>query len=333
MRSTIRRHLLAASLATLAQVAMPLQAQAQAQAQAPKSYPSKPIKVIVPYAAGGVTDAVARVLMQKLGEQMQVPVIIENKGGANGQIGSAAVAHAAPDGYTLLATVAAHAINPSLYPNMTYALTDLRGVSKFGTLPLLLVSSAAVPPKDLKEFVAWAKANPEKATYASSGVGSNAHLMTAQFAQVANISLKHIPYKGASLALPDLFSGQVALLMDAVQTTKQQVDAGKLRALAMTSAQRWPSAPEVPTMAELGYPSMTGGSWVGLLAPAKTPDHVVRKLSVELQRLIDSPEIRSRLIELGIGPEGGTPEQFDAFIQSEAKRYADVIKKANIRVE
>lgn len=320
----IRRHLLGA--AALALAALPALAQ--------DAYPHKPIRVVVPYTAGGVSDAVTRLVVQRMSELLKSPVIVENIGGANGQVGSAQVARAAPDGYTLLAVVAAHAINPALYPKMTYApLQDLAGVSQFGHIPLLLVSSAALPPSNLKDFVAWAKANPAQANFASSGAGSGAHLAAELFAQTAGIGMTHVPYKGMAPALPDLFSGQVALAYDSVQTMMPHVKAGKLRALAMTSAQRWPAAPDVPTIAEAGYPSLTGGSWIGLLAPAKTPRDIVNKLSAAAQKAIDAPDVHAKLIEYGIDPVGGTPEQFDGFMRNEAARWADVVRRAGIKLE
>lgn len=328
MTSIVRRKALAAALALFAI------AGAGGSASAQEAYPSKPIRVVVPYTPGGVSDAVTRLVMQKLADRLKATVVVDNQGGANGQIGSAAVARAAPDGYTLLVVVAAHAINPSLYPRMSYSpLQDLRGVSEFGAIPLLMVSSAQLPPADLKGFVAWAKANPQRATFASSGAGSGAHLVAEQFAQTAGVPMTHVPYKGIAPALPDLFAGQVSVIFDSVQTMMPHIKAGKLRGLAMTSAKRWPAAPDVPTMAEAGYPGMTGGSWIGLLAPAKTPNEIVHKLSAELQQVLQLPEIRDKLIDYGIDPVGGTPEQFDAFIRSEAARWAEVVKKADIRLE
>ncbi|MDM0070707.1 tripartite tricarboxylate transporter substrate binding protein [Variovorax sp. J31P207] len=328
MTSIVRRKALAATLALFAI------AGGGASASAQEAYPSKPIRVVVPYTPGGVSDAVTRLVMQKLADRLKATVVVDNQGGANGQIGSAAVARAAPDGYTLLVVVAAHAINPSLYPKMSYSpLQDLRGVSEFGAIPLLMVSSAQLPPTDLKGFVAWAKANPQRATFASSGAGSGAHLVAEQFAQTAGVPMTHVPYKGIAPALPDLFAGQVSVIFDSVQTMMPHIKAGKLRGLAMTSAKRWPAAPDVPTMAEAGYPGMTGGSWIGLLAPAKTPNEIVHKLSAELQQVLQLPEIRDKLIDYGIDPVGGTPEQFDAFIRSEATRWAEVVKKADIRLE
>lgn len=328
MTSTLRRKVLAASIAALALAGVAGQAFAQ------EAFPGKPIRVVVPYTPGGVSDAVTRLVMLKLSDRLKTPIVVDNQPGANGQIGSAAVARAAPDGYTLLVVVAAHAINPSLYPKMSYSpLQDLRGVSEFGAIPLLMVSSAALPPTDLKGLVAWAKANPQSATFASSGAGSGAHLVAEQFAQTAGVPMTHVPYKGIAPALPDLFAGQVSIIFDSVQTMMPHIKSGKLRGLAMTSARRWPAAPDVPTMAEAGYPSMTGGSWIGLLAPSKTPNEIVNKLSAEMQKVLQTPEVHAKLIEYGIDPVGGTPEQFDAFIHSEAKRWAEVVKKADIRLE
>jgi tripartite-type tricarboxylate transporter receptor subunit TctC len=328
MTSKIRRKVLAASIAALAFGGIAGQAAAQ------DAYPSKPIRVVVPYTPGGVSDAVTRLITIKLGERLKQSIIVDNQPGANGQIGSSVVARAAPDGYTLLVVVAAHVINPSLYSKMSYSpLKDLRGVSEFGATPLLMVSSAELPPKNLKEFVAWAKANPQQATFASSGTGSGAHLVGEQFAQAVGAPMTHVPYKGIAPALPDLFSGQVATIFDSVQTMMPQVKAGKLRALAMTSAKRWPGAPDVPTMAESGYPNMTTGSWIGLLAPAKTPRDIVDKLAAEVQKVLDSPEVHGRLIDYGIDPVGGTPAQFDAFMLTESARWAEVVKKANVHLE
>lgn len=328
MRSPFRRKLLSAAMAALSLTCI------AGTVRADDTYPAKPIRVVVPYTPGGVSDAVTRLVVQRLADRLKGTVIVENQPGANGQIGSAAVARAAPDGYTLLVVVAAHAINPSLYPKMSYApLQDLRGVSQFGAIPLLMVSSAALPPTNLKEFVAWAKAHPDQANFASSGAGSGAHLVAELFAQTIDAPMRHVPYKGVAPALPDIFSGQVATIFDSVQTMMPHVKSGKLRALAMTSAKRWPAAPDVPTMAEAGYAGMTGGSWIGLLAPAKTPKDIVDRLSAETQQVLQVPDVHAKLIEYGIDPVGGTPEQFDAFMRGEAIRWSAVVKKAGIRLE
>lgn len=322
-RRMVMRYAVALSMGSVACAAM-----------AQDHFPSKPIRVVVPYTAGGVSDTVTRLVTLKLAERLGSPVIVDNVPGANGQIGSQSVVRATPDGYTLLVVVAGHVVNPSLYPKMSFSpLTDLTGVSQFGHIPLLMVSSAALPPKNLPDYVQWARAHPDKASFASSGNGSGAHLAAELFGETAKIKLTHIPYKGMAPALTDMFSGQVSMAFDSVQTMMPQVKAGKLRALAITSEQRWPSSPDVPTMKELGYPGMTGGSWIGLLAPAKVPPAILQKLSSELQATIDSPDVHAKLIEYGIDPVGGTPDKFNAFMQSEAKRWAQVVKQANIRLE
>lgn len=331
MTSKFRRGILAAPLAAVVAFAG---GALHGTARAQDPFPNKPIRVVVPYTPGGVSDSVTRLVLQKLSERLKTPIVVDNQPGANGQIGSSAVARAAPDGYTLLVVVAAHVINPSLHAKMSYApLMDLKGVSRFGNIPLLLVSSAQLPAAHLKDFVSWAKAHPTQATFASSGAGSGAHLVAEQFAQTAAIPMTHVPYKGIAPALPDLFSGQVSIIFDSVQTMMPHVKSGKLRALAMTSAKRWPAAPDVPTMAEAGYPQMTTGSWIGLLAPAKTPQALVSKLSADVQAVLEMPEVRDKLIEYGIEPVGGTPEQFDTFMRAESIRWADVVKKAGIRLE
>ncbi|WP_454752994.1 Bug family tripartite tricarboxylate transporter substrate binding protein [Cupriavidus necator] len=298
------------------------------------AFPNRPIRVVVPYTPGGVSDAVTRLVMQKLSERLGQPVVVENRPGANGMIGSDNVAKSAPDGYSLLVVVAAHAINPSLYPKMTYdPLRDLTGVSMIGRIPLLLVSSAQLPPASVKELVSWGRANPNKMTFASSGNGSGAHLAGELFSQAVGMPMTHVPYKGIAPALPDLFSGQVAVIFDSVQTMMPQVKAGKVRALAITSPARWPAAPDVPTMAEAGYPAVTAGSWIGLIAPARTPPAVLAKLSAEMDAVVHQPDVRARLIEYGIDPVGGKADQFQAFIREESVRWAAVVKKGGVKLE
>jgi len=325
--SRLRALLCAATLA----LALPL---LPAAASAQPAYPSKPIRVVVPYTPGGVSDTVTRLVMQKLGERLGQPVVVENRSGANGMIGSDNVAKSAPDGYSLLVVVAAHAINPSLYSHMNYdPIKDLTGVSQLGRIPMLMVSSGQLPPSNVRELVAWGKANPQRMTFASSGNGSGAHLTGELFARAAGMKMIHVPYKGISPALPDLFSGQVAVIFDSVQTMMPQVRAGKIKALAITGPTRWPTAPDVPTIAEAGYPAAAASSWIGLLAPAKTPKTVLDKLSGEMAAVLALPEVHARLIDYGIEPVGGTPEQFQAFIREEAVRWAAVVKQADIHLD
>ncbi|WP_439685828.1 Extra-cytoplasmic solute receptor [Cupriavidus oxalaticus] len=323
VRRLLTLSLLAGSLAG----AIPAMAQDSA-------YPNRPLRVVVPYTPGGVSDTVTRLVMQKLSERIGQPVVVENRAGANGMIGSENVAKAAPDGYSLLVVVAAHAINPSLYAKMSYdPVRDLTGVSMIGRIPLLLVGSAQLPPTSVRELVGWGKANPDKMTFASSGTGSGAHLAGELFAQAVGMKMTHVPYKGIAPALPDLFSGQVAVIFDSVQTMMPQVKAGKVRALAITSPTRWPAAPDVPTMAEAGFPAVTAGSWIGLLAPAKTPPAVLAKLSAEMDAVLHQADVRARLVDYGIDPVGGKPEQFQAFIKAEAVRWGEVVRKSGVKLE
>ncbi|SSW73316.1 hypothetical protein AVE30378_05669 [Achromobacter veterisilvae] len=297
-------------------------------------YPEKPLRIVVPYTTGGVSDAVTRLIARRLSDEVGQPIVIENQGGANGQIGSSTVARSAPDGYTFVVVVMAHAINPSLYKRMAYdPLRDLRGISLFGRIPMLLVSSGKLPPRSLAEFIAWARANPDRATFASSGAGSGAQLTAEKFAQENGLRITHVPYKGVAPAMGDLLSGQVAAIFDSVQTMMPQVKAGKLRALAITSAERWPAAPEVPTMEEAGVPGFALGSWIGMLAPSGVPDALAARMSTAVQRVLDQPDLRAQLIEYGVDPVGGKPEEFDRFIASEAQRWAKVIAEAGIRLE
>ncbi|KWR78308.1 MULTISPECIES: tripartite tricarboxylate transporter substrate binding protein [Cupriavidus] len=329
-RAARRRLVQAAILASGLMLAVP----AMAQSASTQNWPSRPVRVVVPYPPGGVSDAVTRLVMQKLAERIGQPVVVENRPGANGMIGSDNVAKSAPDGYSLLVVVAAHAINPSLYQKMSYdPIRDLTGVSEIGRIPLLMVSSAQLPPKSVKELVSWGKAHPDQMTFASSGSGSGAHLAGELFSQGTGMTMTHVPYKGISPALPDLISGQVAVIFDSVQTMIPLAKAGKVRALAITNPRRWPAAPDVPTMAEAGYPNIMPSSWIGVLAPAKTPTAIVDRLSAELDAVVHAPDVQAKLIDYGIDPVGGKADQFQAFIKEEAGRWASVVQKAGIKLD
>lgn len=329
-RIALRRLIQATVFAVSALPGLPVLALDNAAA----GFPARPVRVVVPYTPGGVSDAVTRLVMHKLSERIGQPVVVENRPGANSMLGSDNVAKSAPDGYSLLVVVAAHVINPSLYPNMKYdPIKDLTGVSEIGRIPLLMVSSAQLPPKSVKELVAWGKANPDKMTFASSGSGSGAHLAGELFAQGTGVAMTHVPYKGISPALTDLFSGQIAVIFDSVQTMIPLAKAGKVRALAITNPKRWPAAPDVPTMAEAGYPNIMPGSWIGVLAPSKTPPAILNKLSAELDAVVHAPDVRAKLIDYGIDPVGGSPEQFQAFIKEEFVRWAGVVQKAGVKLD
>ncbi len=320
----MRRRLLSGTAAAIA-------ASRVARAQV---WPNRPIRLVVPYPPGGVSDAVGRVLARGLQDRLGQPVVVDNRAGANGVIGSDFVAKSEPDGHTLLLVVAAHAINPSLMPRMPYSpLEDLRGISLLARIPLLIVSSAALPPTTLAEFIAYARAAREPLLFASSGVGSGAHLGGELFARAAGIRLQHAPYRGIAPALPDLFRGSVAMIMDTLQTMTPHVEAGRVRALALAAASRWPTAPQIPTASEAGLPGFEAGSWFGLLAPARTPEAVATRLSRETEAVLQQPETLTQFAGFGIEPMGSTPAAFDAFIRTEHDRWARVIREANIRLD
>lgn len=321
-----RRMLLGTATAT---IAAPWALRAQ-----PGQWPNRPIRLVVPYPPGGVSDAVGRVAARGLQERLGQPVVVDNRAGANGVIGSDFVAKSEPDGHTLLLVVAAHVINPLLMPRMPYRpLEDLRGVSLLARIPLLIVSSAALPPTTLAEFIAYARAAREPLLFASSGIGSGAHLSGELFARAAGIRLQHVPYRGIAPALPDLFRGSVAMIMDTLQTMAPHVEAGRVRALALAAARRWPTAPQIPTASEAGLPGFEAGSWFGLLAPARTPDEITERLSREMEAVLRQPETQSQFAGFGIEPAGGTPSAFDAFMRAEHERWARVIQEANIRLD
>jgi len=298
-------------------------------------YPAKPIRIVVAYTPAGATDILARVIGQKLTEAWGQPVIIDNRPGANGNIGSEYAAKATADGYTLLmVTAGTHGINPSLYRKIGFdAVKDFAPVSLVAMVPNIFVVNNAVPAKDLKEFIAYAKANPGKLNYGSPGNGSTAHLSMELFKSMTGIQMLHIPYKGSAGVLADLIGGQIVTTMDNMPPYVPQVKAGKIRALAVSPTRRSPAVPDVPTVAEAGVPGYDSGAWFGLVAPAHTPKDIVNKLSRETARILKLPDVNARLLELGAEPVGGTPEQFAAHIKAEISKWAKVIKDANVELQ
>ena len=298
-------------------------------------YPNRPIRIIVAYTPAGTTDILARALGQKMTENWSQPVIVENRPGANGNIGTEIAARATPDGYTItMGTAATHSINNTLYPKLTWhAQRDFEPISLVAVVPNLLVVTNALPVKSVKELVAYAKSNPGKLTFGSPGVGATGHLSMELFKTLTGSSMVHVPYKGSAGVLADVMAGQIQLAMDNIPVYLPQAKAGKIRALAVSSPKRTPAAPDIPTVAEAGVPGFEALSWFGLLAPAKTPKAIVDKLAGETQRILKLPDVNERIVALGAQPVGGTPQEYAAFIRSEITKWQKVIRDAGVKAE
>jgi tripartite-type tricarboxylate transporter receptor subunit TctC len=302
---------------------------------AAQGYPSKPVRIINPFAAGGGLDVLLRPLAQKLSEGLKQPVVTDNKAGANGMIGSELVAKAAPDGYTLLAgTTGALSLNSIVYPKLSYdPLKDFAPISSFAESGFLLSIHPSVPAQNVQELIALAKARPGELTYASFGVASSSHLLAELFSMVAGIKMVHVPYKGSAPAVVDLLAGQVMLMFDSMQSQMPQVRAKRLRALGLAAVKRSAAAPDIPTLAEAGLPGVEGGSWYGLLAPAGTPREIVERLHAEVRKALAYPELRERFESAGADPVGNTPEEFAAQIRADIEKWGRVVRAADIRAE
>ncbi|WP_048441642.1 tripartite tricarboxylate transporter substrate binding protein [Caenimonas sp. SL110] len=299
-----------------------------------QAYPNKPIRMIVPYAAGGPTDVLARVMAQKLTESVGQNVIVENKPGANGIPGTDAIAKATPDGYTIgLSTIGPLAVNPSLIANVPYdPLKDFAPIMLLARSYSMLAVHPSVPANNMRELVALAKANPGKYSYATGGVGTTQHLSGELLSNVAGIKMLHVPYKGEGAAQSDLLGGQVHMMFTSTIIANTHVKAGKLRAIAVASAQRLPSIPDVPAIAET-YPGFEVTAWFGMVAPAGTPEPIVRRLNDAFQAVLKNPEVVKKLEDLGALPAGGPPSDLMALIRSELPKWRDVIRKADIKAE
>jgi tripartite-type tricarboxylate transporter receptor subunit TctC len=318
-RSSVRRQLLSALGAAVCLAAVPM-----AHAQ---GYPSKPVKLVVPYPPGGPTDIVARVVAQKLSEQTGQQFIVDNRPGAGGNTGAEFVARSAPDGYTLVVATTAHAINPSLFKNLGYKLTkDLTPVSLLTSGPLVIVANPELPAKNVGELIALAKARPGQLNFASSGNGQSTHLSAELFASMAGVKMTHIPYKGSAPALTDVMGGQAQLMFDTMLSAMPHVKGGKLKALAVTSARRSPAAPDIPTVAESGLPGYEAIAWNGLLAPAGTPPQVIARLNAELKKALALPEVKDKFDAQGFAATWNTPEAFGDFMNAEVLKWAQVVK-------
>ena len=300
-----------------------------------QDYPSKPIKLIVPFAPAGVADTSARAVAEALGARLGQPVIVENRPGASGNIGTVQVAQSAPDGYTLLLGFdGTMVINPHVFPNIPFnTLRDLAPVTKLGDAALLLVAHPSVPAKNLREFLAYAKSKPGPHPYGTSGTGGTPHLAGELMKQRTGIQMEHIPYKGGGQAMTDVLGGQIPLVFTAIASAQQHVKSGKVVALGVPSAKRSAALPDVPTFVESGIPNFEATSWVGILAPAKTPKPIVDKLQREIAAVLRTDAVRERYATLGIDPVGNTPEQFTEQIRADLARWGEVVKAANIKVE
>ncbi len=311
-------------------LAMALAGIAPAQAQ----YPNKPIRFILPYPPGGGTDTLGRIVGPKLAELLGQQVVIDNRPGAAANIGAEVAAKMPPDGYTLLMGNVAHAINASLYSKLGYDLVrDFAPVSLLASTPNIVVVHPSVPAKSVKELIALAKARPGQLDFASSGSGSSAHLAGELFNNMAGLKMNHVPYKGGGPAVVALVGGHVAVGFATTPSVIQHVKSGKMRGLAVTSAERSPSAPELPTVSEAGLRGYEAGTWYGMLVPTGTPGGIISRLHAESVKLLKSPDVKGRLDATGFEPIGTAPEQFGAYIRSEIEKWAKVVKNAGVRVE
>jgi len=291
-----------------------------------QGWPAKTVRIVVPFAPGGTADTLGRLVSQRLSETLKENFVVENRAGAGGVIGSDLVAKAAPDGYTLVVSgVATHCIAPALSKTFPFdPLRDFTHIALFGGPPGVLVVNPALPAKDLKQFIAYAK--PGKLAYGSPGNGTQGHLIVEQLKQVAGIEMTHVPYKGASLAVADLIAGHVPVTSTTLTTAATQIKAGRARALAVSSAKRVPEFPEVPTFAELGYPELTASIWFSLSGPAGIAPEIVSRLNAEVRRALHAPDVRERLRPEGIEPGDLDPRQFAAFVASELKRWGPIVR-------
>jgi tripartite-type tricarboxylate transporter receptor subunit TctC len=298
-------------------------------------YPSRPIRIVVPFPAGGTTDLIARAAGQKLTESLGQPVVVDNRPGAGGNIGAELVAKSPPDGYTLLmGTVGTHAINASLYPKMPYDhVRDFAPIILVAGVPNVLVVNPSLPVNSVQELIAYGKANPGKLNFASSGNGTSIHLSGELFKTMTGVQMAHIPYKGSSPALQDLAGGQVQLMFDNLPSALPLIKAGRLKALAVTSKTRAPALPDVPTVAESGLPGFEASSWFGLLAPAGTPQPVIAKVNAEIARWLATPEAREKLTAQGANVVGGTPEDFARHIAAETAKWQKVVKESGAKID
>ena len=300
-----------------------------------QSYPSRPIRMLLAFPPGGPTDINARLFAQKLSEQLGQQVVVDNKPGAGGNLGATEAAKAPADGYTVFYNTSAISIAPALYSNIQFdPVKDYAPVALTATVPLVLAIHPAIPAKNLQEFVAYAKANPGKLNYASSGTGTITHLASALFAAQMDLKMQHIPYKGSAPALVDVVGGQTQMMIDTISTVLPYARDNRLRPLAIAVTRRSPQLPEVPTLAEAAnLPGFEMSAWQGLVVPAATPKEIVARLNAEVNRAVQNPDLRQRLAAGGSEPLGGTSEQYAAYIRSELQRWSKVVRDSGARAD
>jgi tripartite-type tricarboxylate transporter receptor subunit TctC len=324
-KTSLRRHCLVIAVASLAALTFGARAE---------TYPLRPIRLVVPFPPGGPTDVLARIVAPRLAEKLGQPVIIDNKPGASGMVGADAVAKSAPDGHTLLVNASIHVINPSLYPKQPYdAIADFAAVSNLADVPLVLAVNPKVAARSVKELVALAKAAKTPLAFASAGNATSQHLSGEAFKAAAGIDMLHVPYKGSAPALTDLIGGQVQLMFDSMPSSMPFVKSGAVRALAVTTSRRSAALPDVPSIAEAGYPQFSMSTWYGVWAPAATPAAIVQRLSSEIAAIVRLPEVRAQFEKLGAEPVGNTPAEFTAFTKAELVKWAAIVKQSGATVD
>ena len=322
------RRLLLAGLTLAAAGALPTVVLAQ-------NYPVKPVTIVVPFAPGGTTDILARIVGQGMQTELGQPFVVDNRAGAGGNIGASLAAKAAGDGYTLfMGTVGTHAINQALYKKMPFdPVKDFAPISRVATVPNLLVAHPSQPYKTVKELIAYAKANPGKVTFGSPGSGASPHVSGELFKSMTGTDLLHVPYKGSAPAMTDLLGGQINIMFDNMPSAIQHVRSGKLRPIAVTTAKRSPEMPDIPTIAEAGVPGYEAMSWFGLFAPAATPKPVLDRLNAALVKVLNQPDVKKKIAEQGGDVVAETPEQFAAFIKAETAKWGKVVKDSGATVD
>jgi tripartite-type tricarboxylate transporter receptor subunit TctC len=299
-----------------------------------QEYPARPVRFILPFPPGGGTDILGRVIAERLSANLGQPVVVENRGGAGGNVGAEAAARSSPDGYTLVLAAPSLAISPSLYSKLNYdPLKDFAPVSLVATVPNVMITDPSVEAKTLQEFIALARSRPGAMNFGSGGSGTSNHLAGELFNIVTGAKLVHVPYKGVNLAMQDVLSGRVQLVFIGIPAALPHIKAGRLRALALVAPQRSPALPDVPTIAEAGLKDFEVTTWYGVLAPAGTPRPIVMRLNAELVKIMHAPDTKERLAGIATDPHTSTPEEFAAYLKQEIAKWGDVVRKANLKAD